>query len=149
MKRKSLFQSLIYGNKAIVICVSFTLATMIDLLICTMQGILEISYWHLGNRFLMCVLIVLSFYLFKLFDRLPLYAMLLIHFVIGILIMLGNVWVTSLYLEVHPNAYRDAVKTVLIIYPVIIVGCIAIDAVRTAKANRILKKRQNEKVNMK
>ena len=141
MKKTSLFRSLIYGNKAIVICVVFTIATMIDLLACVVQGVMEISYWHLGTRFILCVVSILSLYIFKFFNKLPLYAMLIIYFGMGLVIMLGSVWITSLYSEVHPNAYRDAARTVIIIYPIIIAGCIIIDGLRTAKANKILKNR--------
>ena len=141
MKKKSMIHHLIYGNSAAVVCVLFTAATMMDLILCVSQGIRDISYWHLGDRFILCILVSLSFHVFKLFDKLPLYAMLIIHAGICILIMLGAVWITSLYTAVHPNAYRDAVRTIIIIYPAFILGCIIIDGFRTAKANRILKKR--------
>ena len=145
MKKISLLNSLIYGNKAIVICISFTIATLLDLVICTAQGITDISYWHLATRFVLCTLIVLSLYIFKLFENLPLYAMLFIHFAISILIMLTGVWITSLYSDIHPHAYIDAATTIVYIYPVIIVGGVSFDWLRTARVNRLLKKRLEEK----
>ncbi|MGL6199319.1 MAG: hypothetical protein ACRC3H_10350 [Lachnospiraceae bacterium] len=60
-------------------------------------------------------------------------------------IMICDVWVTSFFREIHSHAYRDAVRTILIIYPIIIVGSIIIDSIRTAKANRILKKLGKDK----
>lgn len=144
MKKESLLHLLIYGNKAVVICIVFTIATILDMVVCVMFGIMDISYWHLGMRFLLCIFIVLSLYIFNLFDKLPIYVMLIIHFAISVLIMLTWVWITSFYDEVHPNAYRDAARTIVIIYPVIITGSIVIDGMRTAKANRILKKRFDE-----
>lgn len=144
MKRKSLFHSLIYGNKAVEMCIFFTVATMLDLLMCVSQGVMEISYWHLGMRFILCVCITLSFYVFMLFEKLPIYVMLIIHCGMSILIMVGWVWATSLFSEVHPNAYRDAVRTILMIYPVIILGCITLEGLKTAKANKILKERLEE-----
>jgi len=145
MKKISLLNSLIYGNKAIVICISFTIATLLDLVICTAQGITDISYWHLATRFVLCTLIVLSLYIFKLFENLPLYVMLFIHFAISILIMLTGVWITSFYSDIHPNAYIDAATTIVYIYPVIIVGGVSFDWLRTARVNRLLKKRLEEK----
>ena len=144
MKKISLFHSLVYGNKSVVICVVFTLATLLDLILCVSIGIMDISYWHLGTRFLLCVLIILSLYIFKLFNNLPLYIMLAIHFVMAVLIMLAWVSITSLHREMHSNAYRDAVRTIVYIYPVIIVGSILLDWIRTAKVNRLLKKRLRE-----
>ncbi len=144
MKKKSLLQSFVYGNKAIVFCIIFTIATLFDLILCVLQGIPDISYWHLGMRFYLCVFVALSFYLFRFFEKLPLLAILLIHFCICILIMLGDVWITGLFTELHPNAYRDAVRTIAMIYPVIILGCVVIDGFRTAKANRILKNAAKE-----
>ena len=144
MKKVSLLHSLVFGNKALVICVAFTLATLIDLFICVSSGIMDISYWHLGMRLLLCTLVVLSLHIFRAFDRLPLLAMLVIHFFLSILIMLAWVWITSLFGEIHPHAYQDAARTVVIIYPVIIVGSLIIDGIRTVKANRILKARFQE-----
>lgn len=143
MNKKSLLHSFLYGNKAILLCIVFTISTMLDLTLCVYQGIADISYWHLGMRFILCALIVLSLYVFKFFENLPTYAILIIHFGLGLLIMLGSVWITSLYSEIHPHAYRDAARTIIMIYPIIILGCLVMDGIRTAKANRILKKRLN------
>lgn len=145
MKKSSLIHLLIYGNKALVICVLFTLATMLDMILCSVQGIQEISYWHIGMRFVLTVMITLSFYLFKFFEKLPVYAILIMHCGIAVLTILTSVWITSWYTGIHPNAYRDAARTVFIIYPIIILGSIIIDTIRTARANRILKKRFNAK----
>ena len=141
MNKKSIIHSLIFGNKAVEICIFFTISTMLDLLICVFQGITDISYLHLGYRFVLCVCVAVSFYLFKFFENMPIFLMLIIHCGISILIMVGSVWMTSLFSEIHPNAYRDAVRTILIVYPIIILGCIIVDGVRTAKANRILRAR--------
>lgn len=138
--KKSAFYSLVYGNRIDVICAFFTAGTMLDLILCVSQGILDISYWHLGMRLILCTFFSLSLMVFRHFERLSILMILLIHFFICILIMLLFVWVTSLYSEIHPNAYRDAVRTVFYFYPFIIVGGLIIDGVKTAKANRILRK---------
>ncbi len=138
--KQSVLHSLIYGGRAATVCVLFTIATLIDLALCVSGGILEISYWHLGARLILCIAASLSFIVFRYFEKLSLVVVFLVHFVISITIMLLFVWITSLYSEIHPNAYRDAVRSVLYIYPVIIIGGLAIDGIKTAKANRILKK---------
>ncbi len=141
MKKQSLLYSIVYGNKAVVACVIFTIATIIDLFLSvTLQGKADITYWHIGIRFLLCVMFVSSISIFKHFNKLPLYAVFGIHFFIALAIMIGFVWITGLFSELSPHAYIDACRTVFIIYPVLIIGCIIIDTTRTAKANRILKK---------
>lgn len=138
--KKSVLYSMIYGNRAVIICAFFTIATMLDLVLCVfLFGITDISYSHLGDRFILCTIASLSLMVFRYFERLSIHAILLIHFFMCIIMMILYVWTGSFYREIHPNAYRDAVRTVLMIYPVIIIGGLVIDGLRTAKANRILK----------
>lgn len=144
MGKKNFLNSLIYGSKAVALCVTFTVATLLDMLLSFAQGITDISYAHLAIRFIPCVLIVLSLYIFKCFEKLPLYLMLVIHFAITLLIMLGSAWITGLFSELHSDAYYDAIRSVVITYPVIIITSIIADTIRTAKANRILRNRLSE-----
>jgi len=137
---KSVLHNLVYGNRAIIVCVFFTIATMLDLILCVPQGILDTSFWHLGMRFILCICASLSLLVFRYFEKLSLPLILLIHCLISVLIMILFVWLTGLYTDLHPHAYRDGIRTVFIIYPVIIVGGLFIDATRTARANRILKR---------
>lgn len=138
--KNSVLHNMIYGNRASVMCVFFTVASILDLVLCVFNGIMDISYWHLGMRFILCIGASLSLMIFRYFEKLSTILMFLIHFVMCILMMILWVWITSLYSEIHPNAYRDAIRTIFYIYPVIIVGGLIIDGVKTAKANRILKK---------
>lgn len=138
--KKSVLYNMIYGNRAVSICVFFTIATILDLILCVSEGITDISYSHLGDRFILCVVASLSLMIFRRFEQFSLLVILLIHFFICILMMLLYVWTGSFYMEVHHDAYRDAVRTVFYIYPAIIIGGLIIDGYRTAKANRILKK---------
>ena len=142
--KKSVFDRLINGNVAVNICVFFTIATMLDLVLCVMHGVLEISYQHLADRFLLCSIAALTLLVFRFFEKLSMLVIFIIHFIICLIMMVLWVWIGSFYMEVHPNAYRDAVRTVFYIYPVIIIGGLIIDAIRTAKANRILRKSSHE-----
>ena len=137
--KTSFFDRLIRQNVLINICAFFTLATMLDLILCVAQGVIDTSFWHLGMRFILCACVALSLLVFRHFENLSLLAMLLIHFLICILIIILAVWITGFYAELSPNAYRDAVRTILIAYPVLIVCGLVVDGVKTMKANRILK----------
>jgi hypothetical protein len=88
----------------------------------------------------LCVAASLSLLVFRRFEKLPLFAALLIHFFVCIAMMVLYVFQGSFYMDVHPNAYRDAVRTIFYIYPVVIVGGLLIDGIKTARANFILKK---------
>lgn len=144
--KKSILNELIYGNRFDKICVFFTVATMLDLVLCVANGIYEISYRHLADRFVLCIGAALSLLVFRYFKNMALAAALAIHFFVCIIMMLLYVWTGSFFEVPHPDAYRDAVRTVFIIYPVIVISGLVIDAFRTAKANRILKSHlQNSK----
>ena len=146
-KSHSLLNSFVFGNKLVIICVVFTMSTLVDMLLCQLfYNMDSITFWHLWNRFLLCVMVIYSLNIFKYFEKLSLFMMLIIHFFISIFIMLTWVWASSFYLEdIHPNAYLDAVRTVFIIYPIIIIGCILYDIIHTNMINRMLTKRHLEK----
>jgi hypothetical protein len=141
--KKNIFNSLVYGNTAVAICINFTVATIVDLLLCVLLGITDISYLHLWDRFILCTMISFSFNVFKLFENLSIFIMLIIHFFLSILIMISSVWFASFFIELHPDAYPDAIRTILIIYPIMIIIYIIFESFNTLKANKILKKHLN------
>lgn len=144
-KPSSILYRLLYGNKAATICIVFSVATLLDMLLSVSDGIFEISYWQLADRFLLCSLAVLTLSIFKHFEKLPLCIMFLIHFFICISIMLIGAWVNGIFVELHPNAYRDSIRSVVIAYPIIIGGGLLFDVIKTARANRILRKLHHDK----
>jgi len=137
---KTILNKLIYGNRLVLVCVIFTITTMLDLILCVPQGIMEITYKHLADRFILCLGAALSLMVFRYFKNLPLYCAIIIHFFVCILMMLLYFFSATFYMEIHPNAYRDAVRTIFYAYPPIVIGGLVIDAIRTIKANRILRK---------
>ena len=137
--RKSMFSKMLFANPAINICVFFTIATMLDLILNVASGITHDTYLHLGMRFIICSAIALSLMLFRYFEKLSLLVVLFIHAFICIVIMVLTTWIGSFFAVTHPNAYGDAVRTIFIVYPFIIVGSVLIDGVQTLRANRILK----------
>jgi len=138
--KKSILNQLIHGNRLALICIFFTIATMADLVACVAQGIMEISYKHLADRFFLCIGATLSLMVFRYFKNLPLYVAIIIHFFVCIIMMLLYAFSGSFYMELHPDAYRDAVRTIFILYPIIIAGGLVFDMTRTIRANRILTK---------
>ena len=140
--KQSLFQRMVYGNVAINICVYFTISTILDLILSSLQGVSETSYWHLGMRLILCAGAALTLLIFRYFEKLSTLIMFALHFAICILMMIVWTWISSFFVELHPSAYYYAVRTIVIIYPLIILGGLLIDGIKTAKANRILKKNQ-------
>ena len=141
--KKSIFYQLIYGNRWVLICILFTTATLFDLVLSVMAGVYEDTYLHLANRFILCVLAAFSLLVFRHFPKLPLIAVFGIHFWITMAIQITHTWFMGLFVELHPDAYFYAVRTILIIYPAVVLGSLAIDFFQTRQANRILQKNWN------
>jgi len=137
--KQSIFQRMVYGNVGINICVYFTIVTMLDLVLSSLQGVWETSYWHLGMRLILCAGAALTLFVFRCFKQLSILVVLALHFSTCILMMILWTWINGFFMELHPDAYFYAVRTIVIAYPVVIVGALIIDGIRTAKANRILK----------
>jgi len=138
--KKSIFHQLIHGNRLVLICILFTVATMLDLILSIMAGVYENTYLHLANRFILCVLASFGLLVFKYFPKLPLVAVFSVHFLITLATQLLDTWIFGFFIELHPDAYFYAVRTVFIIYPVVVIGSLIIDFLQTMRANRILKK---------
>jgi hypothetical protein len=138
-----MFEKMLYGNVLVNICVFFTIATTLDLILSVSMGIYTDTYLHLGSRLLICTAVSFSLLIFRFFEKISLLPILLLHAIICMFIQVLDVWIGSFFMELDPNAYRDAIRTVFIFYPVIIVGCLLADGYQTMKANRILKKNIN------
>jgi len=138
--KKSIFYQLIYGNRIILVCILFTVATMLDLILSVMAGVYEDTYAHLANRFILCVLASFGLLVFRYFPKLPLMVVFCFHFFIALATQLIHTWLIGFFVELHPDAYFYAIRTIFIIYPVVVIGSLMIDLFQTMRANRILKK---------
>ena len=127
---KSLLHRLIHMNRFVFICIMFTVATLLDLvLVMIIVGDVGTSYQHLADRFILCVLVSLSLFVFRCFKKLPFVAVVGIHFGVCLLLFVLYTWVNGFFVEPHPRAYFYIIRTIIIIYPVVAIGCILIDRV--------------------
>ena len=138
--KRSVFYQLIYGNRVVLICILFTVATMLDLILSIMAGVYVDTYAYLANRFILCVLASFGLLVFRYFPKLPLISVFCIHFFVTLTTQLIDVWVTGFFMQLHPDAYFYAICTIFIIYPIVMIGSLVIDLFQTMRANRILKK---------
>ena len=140
MLENTLLRRLINMNTLILICVTFTIATMVDLLVTVISaGDVGTSYEHLGTRFILCTFVSVSLLVFRYFKTLPFAMMMGIHFLLILLFTFLYVWITGFFIDQHPRAMFYMVRSVLIVYPLIAGGCIAIDCILKAR-----RKRRNE-----
>ena len=139
--KKSIFYRLIYGNRAMLVCLFFTIATMLDLILSVfVAGVYEDTYGHLATRFILCVLASLSLIIFRYFPKLSLLIVFIMHFLITLITQIFYTWISGFFIDLHPDAYRDMIRTILIIYPILMIGCAMLDFFQTARVNQILKK---------
>ena len=135
---------MIYGNKLVIMCVFFTVATILDVLFCTVLNIeTATSHYHLITRLVLCVIGVAPLSLFKHLEKLSLWALYPIHYALCCLLSLGYVYIESFYVQLHPNAYRDIFRSVTLVYFLFAATSLGMGLTRTARANRELKKIQN------
>ena len=145
-KKQSMFKSLVFGNKLIIICVFFTIATMLDIILCTIfKTESATTHVHLIDRMLLSIVAVLPLIVFKHFEKLSMLAILSIYYVVCCGLAELYVFIAGKILyELHPDAYRDIFRSVTIMFLAIVVGALAIDLTRTAIANKELKKIQSK-----
>ena len=126
----SFFRKLLYANTFIWICVTFTLATLIDLILTVaVYGDVGTTYYHLGTRFVLCTFVSVSLLVFRYFKKLPFILIIGIHFLAFLIFAVCYTWIIGYFVEQHPQAMFYMVRTVLIIYLPIGFGIIVIDFV--------------------
>lgn len=144
VKKNSVFKYLIFGNKLVIICVFFTIATIMDVVLCTILGHeTATTHTHLFDRMMLCIIAIIPLQLFKYFEKLSMWAIFPIHYIVSCVLAELYVYVCSFYQELHHDAYRDIFRSVTMLYIVLIIGALIIDLSRTARANRALKKIQS------
>lgn len=138
--KKTLIETLIRGNKFVITCVVFVIATAIDCISCLIQGYEQTSFEHLISRFVICAIPIFSLFIFKHFEKLPLYIVLFFHYVITCAFVMAGVFVLSFFEELHPDAYVDYFRSFTMMYAIVYFGVVFIDFLRTFRANSELKK---------
>ena len=86
MQDSAIFRKLIYSNTLILICVAFTVATLLDMLgTVILVGDVGTTYAHLGTRFILCAFASVSLLVFRYFKKLPFPCIISMHFLIFLL----------------------------------------------------------------
>ena len=143
-EKKSLLRYLIFGNKLVIISVFFTMATVTDVVLCTILGHeTATTHVHLFNRLMVCAIGALPLGLFKYFEKLSMWAIFPIHYIVSSGLVMLYVYICGFFETLHPDAYRDMFRSVAIMYAIIVIGALIIDLTRTAGANKDLKKIQS------
>ena len=138
MLENALFRRITDTNTFVLICITFTIATLIDL-VSTLIAVGDVgtTYAHLGARLILCTFASVSLLVFRYFKKRPFTSIIGIHFLLFILFSVLYVLISGLFLHQHPRAMFYMVRSVLIVYPFIAIGFIVLD--------RILKTRKERK----
>jgi len=130
MLENTLLRRLTGMNTLILICVTFTIATVLDLLVTVISvGDVGTNYVHLGTRIILCTFVSVSLLVFRYFKKLPLTLMVGIHFLLILLFAILYVWISGFLIDQHPRAMFYMIRSVFIVYPLIIGVCIVFDCI--------------------
>ena len=134
MLENAIIQRILNTNTLILICITFTIATLLDLILTVATvGDVGTTYVHLGSRLIICTFVSVSVLVFRYLKKLHLAFILGIHFLFLILFVVMYTWIIGFFIEQHPNAMFYMVRSVVIVYPVVAVVCIVIDFVMKKK----------------
>ena len=148
LNKKSIFHYMIFGNKLVIMCVFFTIATILDIIICAIFRLkTSTTFVHLIDRMVLCVITIPPLSLFKYFEKLSVWVILPIHYTVCCILSLLYTYIHGFYRELHPDAYLDMFRSVTIMYVVFVIGALIIDLTRTTIANKELNKIQSSAQN--
>ena len=137
MLESTLLRRLLNVNTLILICMTFTIATMLDLLVTVISvGDIGTTYAHLGTRLILCMFVSVSLLVFRYFKKLPFVLMVGIHFLLLLLFTVLYVWIVGFFIDQHPRAMFYMVRSVLTVYPLVAGVCIAFDCILKARRKR-------------
>ena len=128
MLESTFIRRLLNTNTLILICITFTIATLLDLILTVIiVGDIGTTYVHLGSRFIICTFVSVSLLVFRYFKKLHFAILMGMHFLLTLLFVVLYTWIIGFFIEQHPNAMFYMVRSILIVYPIITVVCIVID----------------------
>ena len=111
-----------WKSALILICVVYTLLTITSSGYALLVGRTTDTHFHLLARFVVTAIGIGSILLFNLFPRWPLWAMFFLHYAVTMGAIFLLVWVSGLFIELHPDAYRDIFLNFTSIYLLIASG---------------------------
>ncbi len=110
-------------NKMAFIFMVFTLLTVTSSIIGLIQGIESTGNLHIVMRFAITFLAFGSLYIFEVFmPRFKFYQVHIMHYVLTMAAALLLVAFSGLFVELHPNAYRDIFLNFTAIYIIIVMS---------------------------
>lgn len=109
-------------NAFILICVIYTLLTVISSIYGLAVGRTTDTHVHLLLRFLITVIGIGSILIFNLFPRWNLAGIFALHYGIVMGLILIVVWASGFFIELHPDAYRDIFLNFTPIYLLVAIG---------------------------
>jgi|GEM_PF-1436388 len=137
MLENRFIRKLLYANTLIWICVTFTIATVLDMVLTVaIFGDVGTTYQHLATRLVICIFVSVSLLVFRVFKRLPFPVIMGLHFAACMGFAVLYVWISGFFVEMHPRAMFYMVRSVLFIYPGIAAGCICFDWVLKMREKR-------------
>jgi len=111
-----------WKSALILICIAYTLLTLISSSHALLIGVTTESHFHLLARFAVTAIGIGSILIFNMLPRWPLWAMYVVHYAATMGIIMGLVWVSGYFIELHPQAYRDIFLNFTPIYLLIAAG---------------------------
>lgn len=111
-----------WKSALMLICIAYTLLTIISSGYALLSGTAAETHFHLLARFAFTAIGVGSILMFNMLPRWPLWAMFAVHYVATMGIIFGLVLVSGYLIELHPDAYRDIFLNFTPIYVLIAVG---------------------------
>lgn len=140
MKNKNKFREML-----IYICVSYTIISLIDAILCVSHGIYQLSATNTFNQFLFSALAIVILYSHNLFEKLSPLTMVIIQYVLAMGSAFLIIYIQSFFIELHPDGYRDIFISFTIFY-IIGASIYYIYVFRDAKKqNDILQEIRNKK----
>jgi len=137
MLENTLLRRLWNTNILILICITFTIATLLDLILTvSVFGDVGTTYVHLGTRFILCTFVSISLLVFRYFKKPPFALVMGIHFLLLLLFAVLYVWISGFFIAQDPRAMFYMVRSILIVYPFIAIGCIVLDRILKARRRR-------------
>ena len=134
MLENTLVRRILNTNTLILICITFTIATLLDLILTVVTvGDVGTTYVHLGSRFAICAFVSVSLLVFRHFNKRHLAILMGIHFLLTLLFVALYTWVIGFFIEQHPDAMFYMIRSIVIVYPVAAIVCIVIDFVMRAR----------------
>ena len=117
MLENKFLRRIINTNPLVLICVFFTLATLMDLILTVIiHGDVGTTYHHLGIRLVICIFVSASLLIFKFFQKLPFVGVIGLHFLAVLLFVILFTWASGFFVEQHPQSMFYMVRSVFIIY---------------------------------